>query len=85
MGVPPHHQDGYIPPLPSAGWRYSRSIRKDGVACNQEWWGYPPPHQPDGVPPLAEWGTLPPPSEQKDSCENITSRHPSDSGGNEIQ
>ena len=38
----------------------------------QEGWGIP--HQPDG-------GTPPPKVEQTHTCENITSRHPSDAGG----
>ena len=74
--IPPLQPDG-VPPL-SAGWG-TPSIGQMGVPMLISWMGVPPP--------LARWG-YPPPSDGwgyplpllTGSCENITSRHPSDAG-----
>ena len=80
----------------SPGWGVSHSVLDEGIPSSpgqgmgnpiQSWMevplgsppsrpgmGYPLPGQLDGVPP-------PPKREWTDSCENITSRHPSDGGG----
>ena len=65
---------GYLSPIGKDG---VLPVAKDGATYCQEGWGYTPP------PPSQEgWGYPLMKVEQTHTCENTTSRHPSDAGGN---
>ena len=74
-------------PFPGPGrWGYPPSqVRMGGTPYSDPGREYPPSGPGKGVPPVGKDGGTPPPEvEQTHTCENITSRHPSDAGSNKL-
>ena len=87
-GYPPSRSGMDVPPNPGLGWRYSPSWPLMGYPPPPSWPGMAvAPIKKDGapLPPPTVGGTRPPPPkcEQTHACENIASRHPSDTGSKE--
>ena len=92
----PQFQDGSTPisgwRVPSAGW-VPPSPRQSGWMGSPHWWieWGTPPRVERGTPRQTGWDYPHPvgqdkgtPPVNRQTCENITSRHPSDAGGNEL-
>ena len=91
-GTPSSPHGGYPHPVPTGGYaglppsvrkNWGTLIRKNGVAPLLGKDGGTPHQNLMGVPPCWRMGVTPHPKvEQTHTCENITSHHPSDAGGN---
>ena len=80
VGTPSSFGWGYSS-HPDLGWEYPRLDLGLGTPPHPDLGWVPPLSAGWGTPLSAGWGTPPPKVGQTHTCENVTSRHPSDAGG----